>query len=134
MKALRRMVRSQPLALVPGRDCRQERDALSMVSCVTASALGLVGRRPDAPLVFADAGRRAARYSVRAHGRSARTLARVSPSGLRPRISRRAAARLARQIFGGDLRARPQGSEVRMSSPLSLLAFPAGAPCAFYGP
>jgi hypothetical protein len=97
------------------------------------SVLRLVGRRPDAPLVFADAGRRAARYAVRAHGRSARTLARVSPSGLRPRISRRAAARLARQIFAGELRARPQGSEVRMTSPLSILAFPDGAACAFYG-
>jgi hypothetical protein len=97
------------------------------------SVLRLVGRRPDAPLVFADAGRRAARYAVRAHGRGSRTLARVSPSGLRPRISRRASARLARHVFGGELRARPQGSEVRMTSPLSILAFPDGAACAFYG-
>jgi len=34
------------------------------------SVIRLVGRRPDAPLVFADAGRRAARYAARTWGRS----------------------------------------------------------------
>src|SRR5436189_129889 len=57
------------------------------------SVLRLVGRRPDAPLVFADAGRRAARYAARSRSRSARTLARVSPARLARRVSLRAAAR-----------------------------------------
>jgi hypothetical protein len=80
-----------------------------------------VGRRPDAELVFADAGRRAARYAARSRGRSARTLARVSP------------ARLARRVFGGELRAPLGAAEVRMGDPLSILALPDGAACAFYG-
>jgi hypothetical protein len=43
------------------------------------SVIRLVGRRPDAPLVFADAGRRAARYAARTQGRSSRILARMVP-------------------------------------------------------
>ena len=42
------------------------------------SVLRLVGRRVDAPLVFADAGRRAARHAARSGARPARTLARMS--------------------------------------------------------
>jgi hypothetical protein len=97
------------------------------------SVVRLVGRRPDAPLVFADAGRRAARYAARSRGRSSRTLARVSPSALARRVSLRAAARLARQFFGGELRAPDGGTEVRMADPLSILALPDGAACSFYG-
>jgi hypothetical protein len=97
------------------------------------SVVRLVGRRPDAPLVFADAGRRAARYAARSRGRSSRTLARVSPTALARRVSLRAAARLARQVFGGELRAPDGGTEVRMADPLSILALPDGAACSFYG-
>jgi hypothetical protein len=97
------------------------------------SVVRLVGRRPDAPLVFADAGRRAARYAARWRGRSSRTLARVSPTALARRVSLRAAARLARQFFGGELRAPDGGTEVRMADPLSILALPDGAACSFYG-
>jgi hypothetical protein len=97
------------------------------------SVLRLVGRRPDAPLVFADAGRRAARYAARSRGRSVRTFARVSPSALARRVSLRAAAGLARRVFDGELRAPAHDTEVRMTDPLSILAFPNGAACAFYG-
>ncbi len=97
------------------------------------SVLRLVGRRPDAPLVFADAGRRAARFAARSKARPARTLARMSPAGVGRRIALRAVARLSRDVFGGDLRARSQGSEVSMPEPLSILAFPDGTACAFYG-
>jgi hypothetical protein len=97
------------------------------------SVLRLVSRRPDAALVFADAGRRAARHAVRSRSRSARTFARVSPAGLARRVALRAAARLARLVFDGELRSPAQGTEVRMADPLSILAVPDGAACAFYG-
>ena len=71
-----------------------EKDATVDIDEVV-SVLRLVGRRPDATLVFADAGRRAARYAARSRGRSARTLARVSPERLARRVSLRAVARLA---------------------------------------
>jgi len=97
------------------------------------SVLRLVSRRPDASLVFADAGRRAARHAVRSRGRSARTFARVSPTALARRVSLGAAARLARQVFGGELKAPAHGTEVHMAEPLSILAVPDGAACTFYG-
>jgi hypothetical protein len=36
-------------------------------------------------------------------------------------------------VFDGELRSPAQGTEVRMADPLSILAVPDGAACAFYG-
>jgi hypothetical protein len=97
------------------------------------SVLRLVGRRPDAALVFADAGRRAARYAARSGGASARTLARVSTSAVGRRLALRAAGKLARRVFGGELQLPAHGTEVRMAEPLSIAALPDGGACGFYG-
>lgn len=99
----------------------------------TISVLRLIGRRVDAPLVFADAGRRAARHAAKARGRSSRTLARVSPGGVARRLALRSTARLARAVFGGELKSRPDDVEVRMTAPLSIEALPTGEACVFYG-
>ncbi len=97
------------------------------------SVLRLVGRRADAPLVFADAGRRAARYATRVHARPAWTLSRVTAGGLTRRIAQRSATHLARRAFGGDLRPAPDGVQVLMAEPLSFKALPDGSACDFYG-
>jgi hypothetical protein len=97
------------------------------------SVLRLVGRRADAPLVFADGGRRAARYATRAHARPTWTLARVTAGGLTRRLAHRSAAHLAQRAFGGELRAASGGVEVRMPDPLSFRAFADGSACDFYG-
>jgi hypothetical protein len=99
----------------------------------TVSVFRLVGRRPDAPLVFADAGRRAARYAARTQARSTRTAVRLSPAPLARRLALRSVARLARSIFGGELKPGPNGVEVIMTAPLSILALSNGDACAFYG-
>jgi hypothetical protein len=99
----------------------------------TVSVLRLVGRRVDAPLVFADAGRRAARYAARNRARSSRTLVSVAPGGVGRRLALRSASRLARRIFGGEVKSGPQDIEVRMSAPLSIDALPTGEACVFYG-
>lgn len=99
----------------------------------TVSVLRLVGRRGDATLVFADAGRRAARYAARIRGRPSRTLAKVSPRAIARRLALRSASRLARTVFGGELRSRSQDVEVRMDEPLSIVALPTGEACVFYG-
>src|SRR5436853_7331583 len=62
--------------------------------------LRLVGRRPDADLVFADAGRRAARRAVRRASVLGRLAARAAPRALGLVVARRA----ARAVLGGDLR------------------------------
>jgi hypothetical protein len=99
----------------------------------TVSVLRLIGRRVDSHLVFADAGRRAARYAAKNRSRSSRTLTKLSPRRLARRLALRSAARLARTIFEAELKARPQEVEVRMSSPLSIVALPTGEACSFYG-
>jgi len=99
----------------------------------TISVLRLVGRRVDAPLVFADAGRRAARYAARFRGRSSRTLAKVTPGRMARRLALRSAARLSRSVFGGELKPRPEDVEVRMQNSLSIEALPTGEACVFYG-
>jgi bacteriochlorophyll 4-vinyl reductase len=96
------------------------------------SVLRLVGRRPDAPLVFADAGRRAARYAVRANGGS-RALVKVSPSALGQRLARRAVRRISAVCFRGEVAGRGPEPEVRMARPLSISAIADGSACAFYG-
>jgi hypothetical protein len=99
----------------------------------TVSVLRLVGRRVDAPLVFADAGRRAARYAARQRGRSSRTLVKVTPGGISRRLALRNATRIAQRLFGGEVKPRPQDIEVRMNAPLSIEALPTGEACVFYG-
>jgi hypothetical protein len=99
----------------------------------TVSVFRLVGRRSDASLVFADAGRRAARYAARTRGRSSRTLITLSPGPLARRLALRSVARLARSFFDGEVKPRANVVEVRMGSPLSIVALPAGEACLFYG-
>jgi hypothetical protein len=99
----------------------------------TISVLRLVGRRADANLVFADAGRRAARYAAKKRSRSSRTLGKLSPRSVTRRLALRSAARLARTIFEADLSSRSQDIEVRMNSPISIVALPTGEACVFYG-
>ena len=97
------------------------------------SVLRLVGRRPDAALVFADAGRRAARYAGKGRGRPSRTLARMSPKSMARRLAVRSVSRLARSIFDGEVSQRDRVMEVDMQSPLSIVAAPGGEACLFYG-
>jgi hypothetical protein len=99
----------------------------------TVSVFRLVGRRADAALVFADAGRRAARYAAKTRGRSSRTLVKLSPTPMASRLALRSVARLARSIFDGDLKGRANVVEVRMTAPLSIVALPGGEACLFYG-
>jgi hypothetical protein len=97
------------------------------------SVLRLVGRRADAPLAFADAGRRAARYATRVHARPGWTFSRSGARGLGRRIAQRSAAHLARRAFDGELGPVQEGVQVRMAEPLSVRALSDGSACDFYG-
>ena len=91
--------------------------------------LRLVGRRPDADLVFADAGRRAARRAVRGLFSGTRLAARAVPRAFGYMAARRA----ARAVFAGELKRESQIPVARVSDPLALHATPDGAACALYG-
>ncbi len=69
----------------------------------------LVGRRPDAELVYADAGRRAARYAARERGGASRMLGAVSPGRLGAAVRLRAASALARRWLLVDMRPAADG-------------------------
>ncbi len=93
----------------------------------------LVGRRSDAALAFADAGRRAARHSARASALVLRALVNTTPAFLSRRVGFRAAAGVAQRILHAELRMRDGAAEAAMSSPLSIQALPDGHACGFYG-
>src|SRR2546423_1935668 len=91
--------------------------------------LRLVGRRPDADLVFADAGRRAARRAVRRLFGLTRLVARAAPRVFGYAAARRA----ARAVFGAELRRERDGPSARVRDTLAVHATPDGAACALYG-
>ena len=91
--------------------------------------LRLVGRRPDADLVFADAGRRAARRAVR-------RLSGVAPFAAHtaPRVFGHVAARrAARAVLGADLARDHRLPVARVVDPIAIQATPDGSACGFYG-
>ena len=90
--------------------------------------LRLVGRRPDADLVFADAGRRAARRAVRRLWFMSRLGARVAPATLGFGAARRA----ARSVLGADLRRRQHLPVAVVADSLAVSATPDGAACTLY--
>ena len=104
------------------------RDAPADSSHVEA-LLRLVGRRPDADLVFADAGRRAARRAVRRLFVLTRLAARAGPRALGYVAARRA----ARAVFSGELRRESHVPIARVGDALAVQATPDGAACALYG-
>lgn len=93
------------------------------------SVFRLVGRRTDAPLVFADAGRRAAR---RAGPRWPRMLG-FLPAGLGRMAGPKAAARVARRLVGGRLVVEDAEAHGEVPAPLGLDVIPEGTGCGFYG-
>lgn len=92
------------------------------------SVIRLVARREDSALVFADAGRRAARHAARLGGPRLR-----GPGALGRRLGGRAAVRLARGLFGAELALKGPAASASVVGPLSVEAAPDGAACGFYG-
>lgn len=95
--------------------------------------LRLVGRRADAQLAFADAGRRAARHAARAAGRGARTLIRVAPGGMSRKVGFRTASRAIARTLGIELRGAGRAVEARVEESLTVAAMPDGEACVFVG-
>jgi hypothetical protein len=91
--------------------------------------LRLVGRRPDADLVFADAGRRAARRAAARATALARLAAHAAPRALGFPVARRA----ARVVLGGEVRREQQVPVARVGDALAIRATPDGAACGLYG-
>jgi hypothetical protein len=91
--------------------------------------LRLVGRRPDADLVFADAGRRAARRAVKRMSGVSRLAAYSAPR----LFGHGAARRAARTVLGAELAREQRVPVARVSDPIAIQATPDGTACGFYG-
>lgn len=96
------------------------------------SVFRLVGRRPDATLVYSDAGRRAARYAARSSGLGTKVLLGVSPQPLKRHLGARSAAQVAKKLLGIQLELVPTGHQVRLSESLATWSGFPGTGCYFY--
>jgi hypothetical protein len=92
----------------------------------------LVGRRPDALLVYADAGRRAARFAARRLGVVQRASIAAAPGRAGVALALRATARLARRWLLADLSVSEASLRCAMDDTLGLRAREDGAGCQFY--
>jgi hypothetical protein len=95
--------------------------------------LALAGRRSDAAVVFADAGRRIALAAGAHVGVARRTLPRLVPGTLRRRLAFRTAQRLARRVLGVELSRDGGGFGARLLHDLPVRATPSGTACTLYG-
>lgn len=93
----------------------------------------LVSRRADAELVYADAGRRTARYAARGVPALRRGLLRLAPTGLRRKLGMTAAAQVAGRLLNATLRPHGEVARVEMRESLATRAEAAGNGCRFYG-
>ena len=104
------------------------RHKTAVESAEVGAVFELVSRRPDARLVYADAGRRAARYAARSVARSWRLALFLIPRRWRRRLGSRRAAVVAEGLLGVRLAAD------RLSAQAELAASPADeATCEFTG-
>lgn len=99
----------------------------------SVSVYRLVGRRADADLVFADAGRRAARHAARQVAGWRRTLTGLLPRRLGHRLALGGAAHAASRAFAAQLHSPEGHTELRLSESLAARAGLEGLGCAFYG-
>ena len=97
-----------------------------------AQILRLVGRRPDAALVFADGGRRAARRAIRRLPAPRRWAARVLPRFLGARVGLGAARRAAAEVLGLAVTKSLRQPAAALDAEVTVRATPDGAACAFY--
>lgn len=92
----------------------------------------LVARRPDAGVVFSDAGRRAGRRVVRERGGARRALTRLLPGRWRHALGFRLARRLAADTFGVRMDGRRPAVRAELGQTLAVVTDP-GPACSFMG-
>ncbi len=92
----------------------------------------LVSRRPDASLVYADAGRRAARFAARRRGTGSRALAMATPGRVARVLNLRRAGSLARRWLMADLRDVEGQPRCELTDSLTARVADGGTACVFY--
>jgi len=98
-----------------------------------AALMRLAGRRADAALLFADAGRRAGVLAVEHTGRVSREAAVRLPPAVGRRYARALARKALARIFDVELTLVGGAFVARARGPIDQNDSPDGAVCAFYG-
>lgn len=131
--AAKRLGLSATVAAQVARYRRRANDGEDVPGEEALAVFRLVGRRPDAALVYADAGRRAARSAARELGPGVRALLAIAP-GQRARraLGLRAASRLASRWLVADLRPTEGVARCELLDSLPLQAREDGTGCLFY--
>lgn len=111
---------------------KQARQGRAVPGAEFAALQRLVARRPDAGVVFSDAGRRAARRVVRERGGAARALTGLLPGRWRRALGFRLARRLAGGTFGVQLEGRGRDVRAELGQTLAVVTDP-GPACSFMG-
>jgi predicted hydrocarbon binding protein len=91
----------------------------------------LVGRRPDADLVFRDAGRRVARAALETVSATTRRAARALPGPVGRPLALRQLRALCRRFLGGTLERQGSTLLLEIPNPVTADAAPEGAGCGF---
>jgi bacteriochlorophyll 4-vinyl reductase len=128
--AAKRLGLSKTVAAQVGR--YRERLAGEVDAEEAVAVFRLVGRRPDAALVYADAGRRAARYAAKRLGTANRAMIAVAPGRLGTSIALRNTARLSERWLLADLVVSEGTLRCEMADSPALRAREDGAACQFY--
>ena len=92
----------------------------------------LVGRRQDAALVYADAGRRAARYAAKRLSTGSRAMVAATPGKAGVAVALRATARIGRRWLLADLHVSEGTIRCEMDDSLGWRARDDGTGCHFY--
>jgi len=130
--AAKRFGLSPTVAAQVARYREQASDGADVAEDEAVAVFRLVGRRPDALLVYADAGRRAARFAARRLGVVRRAAIAVTPGRAGVTLALRASSRLARRWLVADLALSDGHLRCAMDDSLGRRAREDGAGCQFY--
>lgn len=130
--AAKRLGLSPTVAAQVVRYRERARSASEVTDDEVAAVFRLVGRRPDAGLVYADAGRRAARFAARRLGMVERASIAVVPGRAGVALALRSASRVARRWLLADLSLADGQLRCAMDDSLALRARDDGTGCQFY--
>lgn len=130
--AAKRLGLSPTLAAQVARYREQARAGAEVGEDEALAVFRLVGRRPDAALVYADAGRRAARHAARRLSTGRRAMIAAAPGRAGRALALRATCQLSRRWLLADLRETDDQLRCEMLDSPALRARDDGTGCHFY--
>lgn len=126
--ASKRLGLSSTVAAQISRYTEQAQRGEPLPRAEVASVLRLVGRRADAPLVLANAGRRMARRAVGGDSAPARR----PRNGMSRRLAERRARTLGRETFGVSVEFPDRLPVAEADEPVTIEAWPDGSACELF--